>query len=339
MKFSQDVSTKATQKGEQDPVKLFLTTGSTLTISFLLLSLFYWYYPLSNKSLFKDQVSFVVDLGLLNITHIIFTFTGFLLFNEFRDWFKSSVASIEHRFLTFGIPLLFLSLGYVFFSSSDFFWRITRTLLRCYGVHHSALQTYGIFLIYGKTSQAWKLKPFFFILSFAYAVALMTFEFADKNIRPTIIAFLVAVSVFVVVRVFYFVKSNKNDFQFMTRLLLYPLGLISPIAGMGISAVHGIEYGLVFNHFLKRKKSSLNKKNISIFMVVFSVFSFVCYIGVRNISLSPWGNFIPLNSPPLTLILAWVIIDYVNVLHYYFDWKMFRMKIADSRTHILPLFR
>ena len=328
---------------KQNPtgISYYNSTGWFLTIVFLGMSVLFHLDLVGNKDLFKDQVGLVVDVGLLNLVHVVLTFLGFMVFNEFNDWYKSTRKTTLHSTLVYLVPLAFLGFGYMAFRESDLFWRVSRTAIRCYGVHHAAFQTYGILLLAGSQSEGWKMKKYFYGLSASYALALVAFEFLQGAERTWVIRLGLLISSVSVLALFYQVRKQREDTHFMVRLLLYPFGMVSPIAGMGISAVHGIEYGLVFNKALKKKTAtkSGHSPRVWAFMVLFVAFAMICFLGLRNTTFSIWGDIKNFSSLPLGLIAVWLIIDYANIMHYYFDSLMFRMKSQAARANILPLIR
>lgn len=328
------------KKQASSGISYYNSSGWFMTAVFLGLSVLFYLNLVGDKDLFRDQVGLVVDVGLLNLVHVVLTFLGFLVFNEFNDWYKSTRKNTFHSSVVYLVPLLFLGFGYLAFRESDMFWRVSRTALRCYGVHHAAFQTYGILLLAGSQSEGWKLKKYFYGLSFSYALALLAFEFLQGAERVWVVRGGLVISSASVLALFYMVRKQKADLSFLVRLLLYPFGMVSPIAGMGISAVHGIEYGLVFNRALDKKKSNeSHSPRVWLFMVLFVAFAMVCFLGLRNTTFSIWGDISSFQSLPWGLVAAWLVIDYANIMHYYFDSLMFRMKSEAARVNILPLIR
>jgi hypothetical protein len=325
------------RKNKED-ISYYNPIGAYISLSFLALSLMYHFGWVGDKKLFKDQVSFVVDIGLLNLVHISLTIVALLLLSEFKRWFKLTHNKISIIIIT--LPLFFFLYRYIYFVQSDILWRISWVSIRCIGLHHAAMQTYGILLLAGKINNAWKLKKYFYLISAAYVLALFTFEFAAKDIRPLLVNLSTIISSMSVLSILYASRFNYPELKFLSRLILYPVGTISPIAGMGISAIHGTEYALVFNKIVDNKNKQENRGwyNV-IFAAVILVFSLLCFFSLRDSSLVLWNNKISDRSIPFYLVGVWILIDYINIVHYYFDWRLFRLKNKVSRDYILPLIK
>ncbi len=293
----------------------------------------------ANGGVFLDQVSFVTDISFMNTVHIGFTFIGLFFLKEMREWSINFAAEDRWLGLWLMLPFLFFGGMYAAFYESGTFWKLSRVSLRAYGVHHAAMQSYGLFILGGVNPSKTTFKKYFFALSAVYALALLTFEFAPKEMRPTFLYPLTAVAGLAFVIIMLKARRFKEERLFLSRLVVYPLGIVNPFAGMAISALHGTEYALTFKHMMNHSSSraelkSGTRRNLGI-CAVFIVFAVLCLF------LSRKGTFAyaASASAPLALMLLWACMDSLNVLHYYFDSKLFRAKSASSRKHILPLLQ
>ncbi len=299
---------------------------------------------IDNLKLFKDQVSIVTDIAFFNLVHIAFTFLGLVFIKEMRTWYR--IAAQTNFKIKLAIPVTFLATGiiYIFFFEKSISWEVSRFALRAYGLHHSVMQTYGIFLLSGALHQKFESKKYFLGISISYIFALAAFFFVDKNYQNFILypAFLLCVfSVFQAIRRS---LSMRNETLFLSRLIIFPIGIFSPIMAMAISAFHGLEYVLFFKQLSGKSQSKseiyrFSLTSLFIFAAV-GLYGIMCFLNLRN---DTFGFVDPKYyrefAAPAGWLLFWWFMDSLNILHYFYDSVMFRAKSPESKKYILSLLK
>ena len=125
-------------------------------------------------------------------------------------------------------------------------------------------------------------------------------------------------------------KIFKNKLYFLPRLLIYPLLPSSFIAHMGWSSIHGMEYFFVTKKYFPLRKTSLFK-SLGFFLFLITAILFLVdpnwsLFGLLNIKL-----------PESMYKFIFPTLGACQLLHYWIDGRIFKMKDPLIREHIAPI--
>ena len=301
------------------------------------------------------SVHFVADMITLHSLHVVLTYACLLTMPECKSWLREKTTGRSWAFWAGSssvVALLFVLLilgGAHLGKANAVNWQMSILLfsLRAFAASlHGLGQVKGISLMMNRrlteNSRTCVLEPlektgFQMMFNFLW-MAKIAVVFKAFRLWPMIpiyetlfLGSLLAAFVILVVSTMYGHIDGWLKFLFLSRVLLYPLGLVSGAAAIGTMVNHGIEYYLIQKNMLANSRiSSTQRRTFVILTVVFSALwvagKFQNYIVVSEY-----------RGPFLVTLAAFVyIFDYV---HYYLDRVMFRMRDPVARSNIAPLLR
>ena len=129
------------------------------------------------------------------------------------------------------------------------------------------------------------------------------------------------------------ITGHQDKLKFDSRYLLYPLAHYSFAAFLAIRATHSAEYLMtIFQIMKKSKTSALVLKRLNYLIPVGGLL----YAGFY---LAPEIESFFSNETSLTVAIILRAAIAINVIHFYYDAKMFRMKNPRVREHMGPLLK
>lgn len=314
-----------------------INLGLAVLAIYLTFSFYFHFFPSLE---FKSSVGILTDISFLNLTHIGFTFIAFLCFQNWRLWLRN--VFIHNRllvFFSFVIIAIFL-VFYLLIPASNIYWNLSRFFLRSYGLHHSVMQSYGLLVLYGGNKTIYKLKKFFYSQTLIFTLVLFKYFFPQFFLNSDFLIFIFFCSLLSTIMIVLLLRANRDNLYFALRLFIYPLSLLSPIFGMAISAIHGIEYSFLIKNY-NDNVGDLQKLKLRTSLGLFLLFLIFILACILNIKETPFAliNYHPWNAKnPIFLLLFWALMDSLNALHYLFDSQLFKVKNPlTSKLIIQPL--
>lgn len=114
--------------------------------------------------------------------------------------------------------------------------------------------------------------------------------------------------------------KNPRKFIFDWRYFLYPISSVSIVAFIAIRVNHGIEYFFTMTHVFKHSQTPLQYKKVLLYVMPISALLFSAVFLGREIEQHLTGQV------TLVGVIAFNMALTINVTHFYFDSKMFKMK-------------
>ncbi|MCY4512144.1 MAG: hypothetical protein OXB86_00485 [Bdellovibrionales bacterium] len=281
---------------------------------------------------------FIANVIFLNSIHLGFTF--FLIFEAtpFLSWKKhlpKSMMSFHGK-----LVLLFVSFSIFQFFKHDMIYNIGALLVLIYATYHMIRQHLGISLILNNKYQFLNEKSKNLTRSFDHiffaTLILITWVFISlthfsylKNPIYIQCGYLLVIGLYIYMNyIFFGVKFLKNKTPFYLRLFIFPLLPVSFIAWMGWLSIHGMEYFFVTKQFFSFKKIRF----FSLGFLLFIAIAFLCLIS----SHSGLPAVLDIDFPKPIRKTFWVTLGACQLLHYWIDGKIFRMKDPLIRKYIAP---
>ena len=327
--------------------KIFSTESifiNILAFSFLILSLFEIFFSVQFTKEKEGLPRFIANIVFFNSLHLGITF--FLIFETeaFLNWKKHILKST----FSFHQKLIFLFICFWIFQffHIDMVYNIGKLLILFYAFYHVIKQQLGISLnLNHKCSHLNKVSSnfmrsfdhtFFNLLILISWVFLSVehFSLLKKNNYIFIqCSYLLAVFLYIVVNYAVFGKAFfKEKLCFFPRLLIYPLLPTSFLAFMGWMSIHGMEYLFVAKNFISLKEKSFQRTLFSFGFLIFLIIAFLSFVDQSS------GLFavLDLRFPEPFKKFFWVTLGACQLLHYWADGKIFKMKDPLVRKYIAP---
>lgn len=129
-------------------------------------------------------------------------------------------------------------------------------------------------------------------------------------------------------------RSGKALYQL--RLFLFPLSILDARVGLAIIAAHGVEYTLLMNKSLSHSVKLGESRRLWPWGLLFMVLLF-SVLSIPNPTVFGWylNEQYPAMIPLLALVSAVVVV--LNLLHYYVEASLYRMRDPEVRRLILPI--
>lgn len=129
------------------------------------------------------------------------------------------------------------------------------------------------------------------------------------------------------------ITGNQDKLKFDARYLLYPLAHYSFAAFLAIRATHSAEYLMTMFQIMKKSTTSVRTIERLKYLIPLAG---LLYAGFY---LAPEIESVFSNDATLTVAIILRAAIAINVIHFYYDGKMFRMKNPNVRKNMGPLLR
>ncbi len=335
------------------------TINLVLPVFFLLAALFEIFQRPSFSRIQILSLNVLSEFIFLNSLHVIFTVLFFINRDEFKNYVRSKSEEL-------GYPLVFKwALAYLaflaaacilFFNHSFSFAEISLAsfltkIALIYRVHHSVSQNVGMSLLYYSDVQNLdRPEPFlkkcisFERLFWPIILGLtllshLAMMYLELRLQVLMFCLNVLIVFFMVLYLYTYTRKLDKGFSnlrliFNLRYLLYPLAFSSRLAGIGICAIHGVEYYLI-NQKISPKEPNGIFKNVGFgfyfFSIAFSVSSFITILYFVSDHSIQKNYFLP-------FFICYVFFQSVSFFHFYVDGHIFKFKDASVQRFIGPLF-
>lgn len=317
-----------------------------LPIIFLCLLGFEFYHK--KKILYdfsKLQVSILVNIILLNVTHNIFTFIFLLATQDVKGWIKiNGGIKFWKRVSVLFVILISFFLIILYYSKNNPIYLLLFTLINfSFAAHHALSQIFGLSLIYNKNLNV-KNKIFikverliyhsFLVINLIagnlFFIASSKMTFFDMNnyqkMHFYFYTFLLGNAfVLIIFPLILDLRNGLNKAIFNIRYIFWPFSLLSSFAAFATMALHGIEYAFVIGKLTHLSK--LIRPLFSLFLIfLVIVFGVVRIKGLQSI----YGNG---RITSIFLVVTAISVAF-SFLHYYLDRKLFRMSKEENRAFL-----
>ena len=317
-----------------------------LAFSFLILSLVEVFFSIQFTEGQEAFPRFIANIVFFNALHLGITF--FLIFETeaFLNWKKHTLKST----FSFHQKLIFLFICFWLFQffCKDMIYKIGTLLISFYGFYHVIKQQLGISLSFNhKSSHLNKtsnnlIRGFdhiFFnlliLISWVF-ISIEHFSFLRKSdyIIYVQCSFFSVVLIYIVINYIAFGRAFFNEkLYFFPRLLIYPLLPVSFLALIGWLSIHGMEYLFVTKNFISLKKKSFKKTLFSFGFLFFIIIALLSFVNQK----AGFFALLDIESPEPLNKIFWVTLGACQLLHYWVDGKIFRMKDPLVRKYIAPV--
>jgi hypothetical protein len=150
-------------------------------------------------------------------------------------------------------------------------------------------------------------------------------------------AFVVGASaILVVLNSLRYPKQAESDKTFfLTRVMLFPFKILTPVGGLAIRATHGTEYLMIFRRLVQSSSISVARQKRVYWMTALVSLLY----GVVFVSIWPGALFqVAGRYPGPTLVSVAIFITFViRFTHYYMDAVVFKMSDPVTRAAVSPL--
>ena len=148
--------------------------------------------------------------------------------------------------------------------------------------------------------------------------------------------FIVGAAVGLILNGLYYPRQKETrKTWFLTRVLLFPLKMITPVAGLGVRATHGSEYLMIFRRLVQSSSIDASRKRRvywatgAVAATYAILFALLWPVAVRELT----------GVNPATALLGVALFGtfVVRFVHYYMDSLLYRMSDPFTRSVVGPL--
>lgn len=320
-----------------------------LPIFFLIASLVQWSIALPVSEFAFAHLMVFVKVVFLQDIHIILSFYLALAVPEYKSAIGSKWKQ-HSTLIILGATVLFIVMRHLELFSTGWTRNIVASVIIVYVSLHSLRQSLGISLLYNvlaRQSGRWtgerlaalnrneKRERLYITLSFfmvgaGFFIPQVWPENPVARFMPTFFAGVTAVFMFHLIWLYGRLDIREFPYKmlFWLRLGLTAMISFSPIAFIGSSATHGVEYGLIYNrirgHTKDRRQTSV--LTMTLLLVTWVVIAAGTYFDPKMRGLG--GHW---DSPVLLNILL-VASGAMALFHVFLDRLLFQMKRAEVRV-------
>lgn len=309
---------------------------------------------------------FVTSSFLLNNIHVYFTLVFLLVVPEFRLWqepgLKAKGRSVFAKALLVFLGVMGINIYLDWFQVPKPVLGAIIVVLLYPALYHGIQQVKGLSLLYNRNaignlndeqrvrarqSEYFERKMYWAFIGFYLVFSLLQDHniaafFIDKTVFRAIrsmamvlyIGFVLSIVINAAVDI---PRFGANKFVFSTRLLLFATVPFSTWAGVGLAAIHGIEYFGVYD--LVARNSRMRDNERTRFWLLTAVFGLVGLLilfprRLDGLTFLFWNSF---DEIPGWLKFVAAVSLGLTYVHYYLDAVIFRMRDREVSTQVAPL--
>jgi hypothetical protein len=322
----------------------------------LFITVIFYFYPAGYYGRTSVEQAILRDFFFFNTLHVPMTLV--MLFNlpEIKDWLRHKTS--RFRNFKFDIAITFCFFIVIsFFGFKQGLWIadhfqnlyvffVSKVLFTVFTSFHLLGQNLGLSMIVNKKSLLDSTRPerrermLFRVLILAYLAQLTLlifikdFEVFDRNVLLIFKVngmFVLFCSLLVVINAFTYAQDiRKKKVLFLSRVLTVPFITFTPFAPFASQANHGIEYLFITKKMCSNSKMSPELKKRTMRFLIFACTAWAIFVMPRYFKFNDY-----MNAFTMTLLLA--LLTSIDLVHYWFDRVLFRMRYSESRQFIAPL--
>lgn len=135
---------------------------------------------------------------------------------------------------------------------------------------------------------------------------------------------------------FRYPRNEETDKSFfLSRVLLFPFKILTPVAGLAIRATHGTEYLMIFRRLVQSSKiADAKKRRVYAATIAVSVIYGLVFLAIWPATTM---KLIGISAGKTIFMCALLVTFVVRFTHYYMDALLFKMSDPMTRAAVSPL--
>jgi hypothetical protein len=308
------------------------------------------------SALGKNVLFFLANIIFLNTIHFIFTFHLAFTVPAYREVLRKNYGRLGLVALFF-IGIMFIALRAIEPHLAGNFGLIVSLCTFLFAAHHGIKQSFGISLVYNNIarrenslsqkelnlleSYERRERRYIYILLGLTALNFVLTAWLDLSSKSVIIlsCVLAAATILIsshIISLYWNLGSGRFRVKsvFLTRFLLLAPTYFSVTAGIGLSAIHGMEYF----YFYRRIRGHTKSESRSAPLFLKGVVALLAILVLVGAFLTPTNGGVPgllgwdYLSENIWIRIAIITTSGLGLFHFYLDAILFAMKRPDIRS-------